>query len=218
MTKELILNNNIIYEPLKETDINNVISIMCDFFYIAEPTTRILKIPMKNYKYYAEHITNKAFQKESCLVAKDTKENKIAGYVIFEDKAKPLIIGLKGDEKVYEIVAPEIAFSEELEREFWEKYDMKEGECVNLLQGAVLPKYQRFGIVSKLVEESINIAISRGYKYAVSACTSLSSTNALEKLGFDIIKSIDYNAFEFKGMKPYSEIPGSQNLMMKELR
>lgn len=209
---------DMVYETLKENDVHDIIELMCDFFYYAEPTTRILNIPMNNYRYYAEHITNKAFQEDSCIVAKDILKNNIAGYVIFEDKVKPLIIGLKGDEKIYDIIAPEIAINEELEKEFWEKYDFKHGECINLLQGAVRPEYQRTGIATLLVREAIQNAISRGFKYAVSTCTSISSTNLLINFGFKIIKAINYDSFEFKGRKPYSGIPGAENLMLRELK
>lgn len=198
-----------------DNDLNELIEINTYYFAKAEQTNKALKIPDEMYRNYAEHITTKALKQNQIIVAKQNE--KILGFLIWEDYCKPLVEGIKANPDVYKLIAPEITFVELLEKKLKENYQFKVGECAKLMQAGVLPEYQNKGIASQLAIRAIEEIKERKYKYVIADCTAENSWHLLIKFGFEILTEIAYSDFVFEGVKTFSSLIGNRRLIIKEL-
>ena len=197
-------------------DLTELININTYYFAKIEQTNKALNIPDEFYRNYAEFITEKALNFNQILVAK--QDDKIIGFLIWEDYCKPLVEGIKGNPEVYKLIAPEISFVELLEKKLNEIHKFKIGECAKLMQVAVLPGFQNRGIASKLASSAIDIIKECEYKFIIADCTADNSWQLLIKFGFEILTEIPYSDFDYDGKNVFSEIKGKRRLVIKHLQ
>lgn len=200
--------------PLKK-DLIELINLNTNYFAKEEQTNKALKLPDELYRNYAEYTCAKALNLGQIIIAKHN--DKIIGFLIWEDYCKPLVEGIKGNPEVYKLIEPELAFVGQLEKELNNRYKFKKKECAKLMQAGVLPEFQNKGIATALAENAITNIIDNGFKYAIADCTADNSWQVLYKLGFEILTEISYSAFEYNEVKTFAELKGKRRLVIKHL-
>jgi GNAT superfamily N-acetyltransferase len=95
----------------------------------------------------------------------------------------------------------------QLDTPFYAKNNPQKGEYFHLWCAGTMidPYYRRQGIAKELFKKSMNLAISKGYKYAVADVSSKITQDILCKMGFEKFNEIVYKDFEFpKGVFSFS--------------
>ena len=72
---------------------------------------------------------------------------------------------------------------------------------------SVSDEYGRRGLAAKLIQASTDLAAANGAGAVKAEAVSEFAARAIAKLGFSVVKSIDYASFEINGTKPLASVP-----------
>jgi len=95
---------NLKIQTAELSDANQIIELISGYYSKSEQTSIALNIPSDSFKIYAEHVTSKAIILNQIEIAK--LEDKIIGYLIWEDYCVYLHEGMKPNPDIFKIIQP----------------------------------------------------------------------------------------------------------------
>ena len=206
--------NQITYELLQEKDLEQTINCLVDVFTSAEPIFTALKITPSEYYPVAKTICQKAVEDGLSLVAKDSATSQVAGVIISEDLSTQL------SEEMYKNLPQKFEIIIQLLKELHEQYEVQKkvvtGRVFHLFLLAAKKQYRNRKIGKNLLEKNLKIASQKGFSAVIAEATGKISQHICRKYGFEDRCSIDYQTYEYKGIKVFEEIKEHQSCILME--
>ncbi len=206
--------NQITYELLQEKDLEQTINCLADVFTSAEPVFTALKITPSEFYPLAETICQKAVEDGLSLVAKDSATSQVAGVIISEDLSTEL------SAQMYKNLPQKFEICFQLLKELHEQYENQKkvfiGKVFHLFMLAAKEQYRNKKIGKNLLEKNLKIASQKGFSAAIVEASGKISQHICRKYGFEDRFSIDYQTYEYKGIKVFEEIKEHQSCILME--
>jgi hypothetical protein len=190
-------HQDIHYDTIQETDRDQVISILTNYFGPFEPMNHSVGITAQDFAKFAELMTDYVIEKKLSLIAKDKKTQKVVSVTILKDFVEDLPIDVP---EVCPKLLPVFALMGELVGHYLEENpNIEKGYIMELLVGITVPTYWNRGISTILWGASENVASKHGFQKIVSCVTGLASQHiTLQKLHYQDFFSIPYKTFVFE--------------------
>lgn len=216
----MLEKDGIIYEILQNQDLLKIIECVVNVFPISEPLTKSLEITQEEFYPFAEIICQKALEDRLSHVAKDIHTGEVIGFRISNylfsngDNEK----NETNQEKNYKFFKfqPIIFLLEQLEQKYLHNKILKRGQILHLFMLGVDARYRNRNIAKYLIKENIEYAKKQGFSIAICEATGTISQHNAFKLGFTEIVSINYQDYEYQGMKVFANITSHQKCMLME--
>ncbi len=168
-----------------------------------EAMMRALDLTLEESEAFARPVVEKAIAEGLSLVAWDKPTEKIVGFCLNEP------FGTIPDYLKYPLPAklrPLYAFLQQLDRYCLSDIRVSTQKLFHLFNLGVLRDYRRSGVAKRLMLESLEVAKTHGYEYAVAEATGKGSQTLCEEIGFQRLRSMAYAEFEFEGGYPFRSI------------
>ena len=210
----MLVTDTITYELLQEKDLEQTINCLVEVFTSAEPMSIALKITPKESYPLAETICKKAVKDKLSHIAKDSVTSQVIGFVISEDFSTAL--SLENVKNLSEKFKPDFQLLEELREQYELDKKIVKRKLLHSFLWGVKEEYRSRHINSNLVKENNNLAIQKGFSGVVVECSGNISQHLARKQGFEDRFSIDYQTFEYQGMKVFKDIKEHQSCILME--
>lgn len=180
---------------------DEVLDFMKENFYMKPPNRPILEYdetPEAAKGYYSRALNNfrKYLSDGTSLMVRNKSTGKLVAAALnkLEDIGTPVISN--DYNRLYVAILVSL-------HEGYDIYSMNNVDRVLRFSITSVSKpYQRFGLATKLFELSIDLAKVHGAGAIKVEAMSEYATRALIKLGFTVVKSIDYATYEYNGTRP----------------
>ena len=173
-----------------------------------------LKITPSEFYPFAEIICKKAVKDKLSHIAKDSVTSQVIGFLISEDFSTTL------SEENFQNLPEKFGAIVQLIKELHEEYEINKkvvkGKLLRPIVGGVKEEYRNRHILSHLHEENQKLAIQEGFSGMVTECTGNISQHLRRKQGFKDRCSIDYQTYEYKGMKVFEGIKEHRSCILME--
>jgi GNAT superfamily N-acetyltransferase len=197
---ELKRANGIIYKVLDESHAKESTNVVKTAF-LEEPANSFLDVSGAQWDYFLSYFTGECSKNRLSIIAIDEASGKVAGCLWNRDAAGEL------HEDLMKIPPPMGYTLEalcEVERKFLESNSISYGNVFELWMLAVLPEFRKNGISASLVETSLEVARSKGFKKAVVETTGEFSFKSMSKFGFQTTHQVNYKEFVTRdGTRPW---------------
>ncbi len=208
------VKNEITYEILREKYLEQAINCVVDVFTSSEPITTAIKITPREFYPFAEIICQKAAKDGLSLIAKHSKTSQVVGAVISEDLSTEL------SEESWKNLSEKLNIIPQVLKELHEQYETKKkvfaGKLFHIFLLAVNEKYRNIDIANNLIEKNLKLASQEGFSGAIVEVTGNISQHLFRKYGFEDRCSIEYQTYEYKGIKVFEEIKEHQSCILME--
>ncbi|NES70723.1 MAG: GNAT family N-acetyltransferase, partial [Okeania sp. SIO2D1] len=210
----MLEENEIVYEILQEKDLEQTINCLVDVFPSSEPMFSLLKVAPSDFYPLAEKICQKAVAEGFSHIAKDSVTSEVAGFIISDHLSN------ESDEEILKNIPQKFEVFSQVLKELHQKYEM-EKKVVNsnifhvLFLGA-REKYRGRKIGDKLVENNLKMAAQAGFSTAIVEASGKISQHICRKYGFEDRASLDYQTFEYKGVKVFEGIKEHESCILME--
>ncbi|NEQ72588.1 MAG: hypothetical protein F6K23_05590 [Okeania sp. SIO2C9] len=210
----MLEESEIVYEVLQEKDLEQTINCLVDVFPSAEPISRALKLTPSEFYPFAEMVCQKAVAEGLSHIAKDSVTSEIAGFIISESLSK------ESYEEIDQSIPQNFEVVFQFLRELNEQYEIKK-KVVNsnifhvFLLGA-REQYRGRKISNKLVENNLKMAAQAGFSKAIVEASGKISQHICRKYGFEDRASLDYQTYEYKGVKVFEGIKEHESCILME--
>ncbi|MGD1701059.1 hypothetical protein [Dapis sp. BLCC M229] len=206
--------NEIVYEILQEKDIEPTINCVVDVFPSAEPMSIALKITPSDFYPFAEIICQKAVAEGLSHIAKDPATSEVAGFIISEHLSN------ESEEEIHKNIPQKFEVVSQVLKELHEQYEMEKklvnSKMFHLFLLGAREKYRGRKIANTLVENNLKVAAQAGFSKAIVEASGKISQHICRKYGFEDRVSIDYQNYEYKGIKVFEEIKEHQSCILME--
>ncbi|NEO52629.1 MAG: hypothetical protein F6K54_05795 [Okeania sp. SIO3B5] len=210
----MLEENEIVYEILQEKDLEQTINCLVDVFPNSEPISRALKVTPSDFYPFAEMICQKAVVEGLSHIAKDSVTSEVAGFILSDSLSSEFYEEIKKNmPQTFEIFLQVL-------KELHQQYDL-EKKLVNskIFHVGLLgsrEKYRGRKIGNKLVENNLKIATEAGFSKAIVEASGKVSQHICRKYGFEDRASLDYQTFEYKGVKVFEGIKEHESCILME--
>lgn len=165
------------YAKMNATNIAGAVDCICEVFLVNEPMASHLQMVEENFKPFIQQLLNHALKAELSWVAYESDSGEIIGAFIATDLADDYQPDNLTDPKLLSV----FKFLDKLWAPFVELADVPKGLVAHPYMGAVLPEYQRTGVINTVYQIAYRDAWEKGYRKAMGEITSLYSLNLLRK-------------------------------------
>eukprot|EP00762_Andalucia_godoyi_P003467 ANDGO_04248.mRNA.1 hypothetical protein len=137
------------------------------------------------------------------VVAEDVFSKRPVAALLAVDHTRPFPSGesrFDASQALFPEYAPAVELIKTAEHEVdFPKYMRK----LHILTAGVEPEYRGLGVLRKMTNLSLELALRQGYHMAIAECTSRAAVLALTRSGFETRGSYEYAAFEWNGTHPF---------------
>ena len=191
-----IVIDEIVYDVLKERDLDSAIACLTSTFTCGEPMTRALGITEREFNSFSELICTKAVTKKLSVAARDERTGILIGCQISEEFSDGLI---KDDDPIPAGFLPILALLQELDDTYLNKYPMVERDLFHAFMVGVDKQFKGKNVGYHLVELSNSLGHARGFSGAIAEATGPVSQHILiQKHHWQVLGAIPYHAFRYQ--------------------
>ncbi|NEQ40266.1 MAG: hypothetical protein F6K40_30090, partial [Okeania sp. SIO3I5] len=159
-------------------------------------------------------ICQKAVAEGLSHIAKDTANSEVAGFIISENLTKEF------DEQKDENIPQKLEVILQFLKQLNEQYEMQKkvvtGKVFHMFLLGAREKYRGKKIGNKLFEDNLKMATQAGFSTAIVEATGKISQHICRKYGFEDKVSLDYQTYEYKGIKVFEGIKEHQSCILME--
>ncbi len=202
------LDNELTYSKISAANLDNATDCVCKTFLLNEPIATHLQMVEENFRPFIHQLLTHALQDQLSWVAADKKTEKVIGALVATDLANDFQPTTLSDPKLLRV----FRFLDDLWAPFINETNVPKGLVAHAYMGAVLPEYQRSGIINTMYAIAYRSAWERGYRKVMGEVTSSYSLNLLRKNPHATeLNSIAYADYEqdkikiFEGMKIHEQ-------------
>ena len=190
VSDDLFISYNMI--PIERTE--EILKFLDATYFKDEPLCRNKDLEEEDSGSLKEDFIS-MIQQGLSLMAVDDKTGQVIGVALSEPEDRYLTDTTDGSAKIIEQLNL-VAFANK-SVSVYEEYDVD--TIFHFLFLSVHPNYRGFGIATKLVQKSIELAKLRGFKVAKAEATGKYSQKLFTNLDFDILFQISYNDYKVDG-------------------
>ena len=211
----LMSKDGIRYEMLSEANLFGAVRCVSESFTKNEPMSRHLGITQAEFANFAQACYSELIDEQLSLVAIDENTNQVIGVRISEDYCRQ-------DQELYiDGLSPKFfplfSLLDELALKFRQLRKILPGTYAHMFMVAVAEGFTSRGIAPTMYRLFLNIAIKRGFTWAVTEPTGMISQHILgTKFGFHELHRVKYADFEFEGTRPFADLMGHECAMLME--
>jgi len=176
--------------------------IAVSFANKSDPFTKALGLTQAQWGVMAQMFVQRAADKDLSFVAVNENDGQIVGVTINEDwkEKQPDVYRSLVDWAPVRAIFNELHTRYKAQQAF-----ITHGKVLHPLYfTCVRPEARRLGIVSKLWEQSVELARSRNYEQMVAEASNPSSESVFQKLGFTESSFVKFADFKFQGETPFA--------------
>lgn len=209
--KLLDTQNEILFQTMCHSDIEETASCISQVFSSFEPITRALKISFNEFYQFAVPVCQKAADEEISIIAKDRITGEVVGFIISEDFITITSDSPEGIDSKFE---PIFSLLSELEENYRSRHAIAAREVLHIFLLGVHQKYTKRHIATTLVRENLKLAKQHGFEIAIAETTGAISQHIFRNLGFTEEFAIEYNSYKFKGEQIFSSIENPPSCLL----
>ena len=202
-----VVHNNITYDRLKKSEIDQACQILTKAFMDNEPLVMSLKISYEDIFTLCQTFTVQAFDDHLCLVCKDEHGN-VIGAGLARDIATQIDYSQLSAE-----LAPIFTLLEQLlspsSFNGFKQYSNTIEQAGIGIEGfmvGVESEHMRQGIARYLIDTAMSYMGSLGYRYMIGEATSPITQSICQQYGFEALAKLSYQEFEFEGENIFKSI------------
>ncbi|MEB3181230.1 MAG: GNAT family N-acetyltransferase [Nostocaceae cyanobacterium] len=211
----MLEKDGIVYEILQSKDLASTIECLATVFPGGEPLTHCLGITKEYYYPVAEIVCQKAVEDGLSHIAKDAQTGELVGFIISEDMYIENNY-YKEKYKEFDKFIPIISLVESLQQEYLADKKIRKGQFFYESMIGVYPKYQNRNIARYLYAENIEYAKTKNFSRIITEPSGIVSQRLCSRFGFKEIVSIDYQDYEYQGMKVFANITRHKKCVLME--
>ncbi len=204
-------NNEILFQTMKTSDIEETATCISQVFSSCETTTKALKISFNEFYQFALPVCQKAANEKISIIAKDRKTGEIVGFIISEDFTAIEPDPPKDIDDKFEAV---FSLLSKLEENYRICHPVKAGQVLHIFMLGVQEKYTKRHIATTLVKENLNLAKHHNFEIAIAEATGVVSQQIFRNLGFTEEFAIEYKSYKFNGKPSFSSIENPANCLL----
>ncbi|MHC5110451.1 MAG: GNAT family N-acetyltransferase [Planctomycetota bacterium] len=191
------------YSVCTASDADAMAKLLGDVFSRRDPPAYAVGLTASEFEAFVRLFLPKAVSEELTVVARSRDNGELVGALLTEDSAQPMPDGLhrlspKLD-PVFDILTP-------LGDEYWRDRPIVPGDSIHLFLLAVDDTATGCGVAQQLVTSCLNVGQSRGYRFAVTEATNLTSQHIFRKCGFEEQVRGSYEKHRFHGLACFASI------------
>ena len=210
----MLEEGEIVYEVLQEKDLEQTINCLVDVFPSSEPISRALKVTPSEFYPFAEMVCQKAVAEGLSLIAKNSATSEVAGFVISESLSKESYEEIdKSLTQKFEVI---FQFLKELNEQYEMEKKVVNGKIFHVFLLGAREEYRGRKIANKLLENNLKMAAQAGFSRAIVEATGNISQHICRKYGFEDRASLDYQTYEYKGVKVFEGIKEHKSCILME--
>lgn len=205
-------------EPLRLEDVPAAAALIVRAFLAHEPTSRCLGLVEEVLLPFTRAYCQRAAEEGLGVVAREAGTGDLLGALacldLLEDVRDrwPELQDSRFDAKL-----PDLAFMATLEGPFTIEQGYVPGQCAHVAQVAVAEGAGGRGLAQALIGRACELARERGYSRIAAVCTTDASRRAHEKAGFQVVRTLRYDAHEYEGRRVFASLEGSCALLVRRL-
>ncbi|KOR36848.1 hypothetical protein AM228_10765 [Planktothricoides sp. SR001] len=211
----MLEKDGIVYEILQSQDLSSAIECVATVFPGSEPLTQCLGITKEYYYPVAEIVCQKAVEDGLSHIAKDAKTGELVGFIISEDMYIENNF-YKEKYKKFDKFLPIISLVELLQKEYLAEKNIKKGELFYESMIGVYPQYQNRNIARYLYAENIEYAKTQKFSRIITEPSGIVTQRYCSRFGFKEILSINYQDYEYEGVKVFANINRHKKCVLME--
>lgn len=207
-------SNNIQYQVLDLTLLNQATKLVATCFCTMEPMTVCQNISVDSFSQFLELLADKVVQQQLSIAAIDKTSQQLVGAVIADDFASATDEELVG---VSDQFLPIFALLEQLDQLYQNNKSIYPGDYLHIFMLAVDQAQNNKKIGYQLIKACLANALNKGYKVAFAEATGLVSQHLfLNKFQFKHCFQINYKDFNFNGQPVFKHIKNHQATILVE--
>jgi ribosomal protein S18 acetylase RimI-like enzyme len=201
----ILEKNNIIYQTLTATRLEETIAFVAEHFVKYEYLTQASKLTCEEFTVFCKQYCEASLIHHLSIIALDKTTGELVGFAINEDLNSENTINTSQFYTVHDHYIPFIAMLHALSGAYL-NLEKKNNHNFQLQLLGVKPTYQGKKIGQTLIEASEIIAKQHQFAYIVIEATSPITKSLCEKLQYINLGNYPYKDFVLDGKKPFEHI------------
>jgi GNAT superfamily N-acetyltransferase len=211
----MLEKDGIVYEILQSKDLASTIECVATVFPGSEPLNYCLGITKEYYYPVAEIVCQKAVEDGLSHIAKDAQTGELVGFIISADMYRENNY-YKDKYKKFDKFSPLSSLIEWLQSQYLQDKVLSQGQIFYLSMLGVEPRYHNRQIPKYLMNENIEYAKNQNFSRIITEATGIVSQRLGFRMGFKEILSINYQDYEYQGVKVFANITRHPKCMSME--
>ncbi|MFB8794904.1 MAG: hypothetical protein U7126_11950 [Microcoleus sp.] len=212
----MLEKDGIVYEILQSQDLSSTIECLATVFPGSEPLTHCLGITKEYYYPVAEIVCHKAVEDGLSHIAKDAQTGEVVGFRISEDLHTREDKSYQDKFNEFEKFLPISSLVESLQSQYLQDKVLSKGQMLYHSLLGVDPRYQNRQIPKYLYDENIDHAKNQNFSRIITEATGMVSQRLCSRFGFKEILSINYQDYEYEGVKVFANITRHKKCVLME--
>ncbi|CAM3548861.1 GNAT family N-acetyltransferase [Parendozoicomonas haliclonae] len=199
-----------IVEKLNSSSVDDVASLIVSVFMEREPLAMLDSSDGNEFKVYLTNLGTRAAQTGMSLVARCRFSNRVVGAVICADLA-----GAHHGEDEGGDADPIEVMVEKLNSDYFGQTSPESGQYFSIKFIAASADFTGQGMVTDLIEQSLQIAQEKGFVFAhTEASGNISQHMFMNKFGFVEKNAIAYSEFTLNDAQPFAAVQGHKGIKL----
>lgn len=205
-------HEGIIYDVLKEADLDQVIECIVHTFADGDPLARAVALNESELKTFITiFLKNQILEDGLSVIARDEKNGRVIGGLLITDLLADPPAAMDG---LSDKMLPLLALFDHLDGLYLAEHDVKKGEVLHVIMEGVAPDVKNNGIGFRMLIKGYEIAKAKNYKSAIAEITGATSQHVAAKYGARELYSQKYNDFVFEGTRPFQNITDCESIKL----
>jgi|SRR5919199_519062 ribosomal protein S18 acetylase RimI-like enzyme len=204
-------NNQILFQRIQPSDIEQTATCIYEVFTNFELITKALKISFAELHSVVLPICKKAVDDELSIIAKGKETGEVVGFIISEDF---ITVSLEAQENIDKKFEAYFYLLSELEENYRSRHPVKARQVLHISLLGVQEKYTKKNIATTLVRENLSLAKHHNFETAIAEATAAVSQHIFRNLGFTEEFAIEYKSYKFKGEQVLSSIENPPSCLL----
>ncbi len=201
------------YSALQARDAEAVVHLLAAAFSAGEPPAVAMGLSYDDLATFVRQLIPCAADAGLSAVARPLSGGDAVGVMLNDDFGRPFPVN---SSIISEKFLPIFSMLAELDDRYKESRAIGEGQCLHLFMLAVDPRFTGQGVAQRLVETSLELAKTKGYRYAVTEATGLISQWVFRKLGFEERFRISYADYKYREQAVFASIVAHDGTALME--
>ncbi|MBK8264644.1 MAG: amino acid adenylation domain-containing protein [Nannocystis sp.] len=169
-----------------------------------EPLTLVTDLSLEDQIPYVSPIVACSLADGVSFVARDCGSGKLVGFCLAHDFCSPAGVALA---EISSRLRPIVQILTEIESEYVTLCGQPAlGEVVQLSLTGVSPEIDGYELARRLEQRTLDAARLRGYRRALTICTSRITSVLAERTGFQRLSAFDYATYEIDGQRVFQPL------------
>jgi len=191
------------YSVCGSADVDELARLLGEVFSKRDPPAYAVSLSAKEFEDFVRLFSTTTAACGLTVIARYRKSGDMVGAMLTEDCAGAMPGGL---DKLSPKFDPVFDILGQLDTEYWQQRERRPGEAIHLFLLGVAESAGGKGIGKQLVQTSLDLGASKGYRRAVTEATNPTSQHIFKTLGFTERVRRSYADHTFEGRRYFESI------------